>query len=69
MKRIDENNRTHERQPPGGAALAEAFDEGGLRPPFEPRLGEPARKLRNLSFGHGPIIVRASRFGHIGALS
>ena len=45
----------------GDRAIAEALDQGGFRPSFKSRLGEPRRKLGDLDFGHRRIIAGAGR--------
>ena len=37
----------------GGGEAAKALEERGLRPSFEPGLGEPGRELGDFGFGHG----------------
>jgi hypothetical protein len=59
MESVDEQDHARELHPGGGGETAKALKQGGLGPAFESGLGEPARKLCNLRFGHGRIIAAA----------
>ena len=61
MERVDEHHHASERQSPRDCAAAKALDQGGLATPLEPRFREPGRKLGDLRFGHGTIIVGLGR--------
>ena len=61
VERVDEHEGARERQSAGDGPVAKALDQSGFRPPFEPRLREPGRKLGDFGFGHGAIIKRPER--------
>jgi hypothetical protein len=57
VERVDEHHHARKRQSRRDGAATKPFDERSLGPSLKPRFREPGRKLGDLGFGHGTIIV------------